>query len=273
MTTKTLSPVRSTSLRWAGLSLSLAMVLLAGGCKKKVPVPPPPPPVTQPAPAPAAPAPARANIAEFAAEPSTIERGQSANLRWAVTGSNDVVIDNGIGTVPGNGSRTVRPTESTTYTLTAKGPGGTATKTARIVVSAPAPPPPPPPPPANTKGTVESRLQSDLKDALYDYDSNNIRDEARAILTADADALKRIFADFPTATIAVEGHCDERGSAEYNLGLGDRRSNSARDFLIQLGIPAEKLKPISYGKERPQCTEATESCYQSNRRAHFAPGQ
>ena len=67
----------------------------------------------------------------------------------------------------------------------------------------------------------------------------------------------------------VEGHCDERGSAEYNLGLGDRRSTSARDFLVQLGVPADRLRVVSYGKERPQCTESNESCWQKNRRAHF----
>ncbi len=248
------------------------MLVAVSGCKKKTPIaPPPPPPAAASAVTP--PAPAKANVADFAAEPATIERGQSANLRWAVTGSNDVVIDNGIGTVPANGSRTVKPNETTTYTLTANGPGGAVTKTARIVVTAPAPPPPPAAAPRSNTGTLESRVSSDLKDAMYDYDSNNIRDDARAALTANAEALKRIFADFPNATVAVEGHCDERGSAEYNLGLGDRRATSARDFLIQLGIPAEKLKPISYGKERPQCTEATEGCYQSNRRAHFAAGQ
>jgi len=167
----------------------------------------------------------------------------------------------------------VNPIENTTYTLTANGPGGAVTSTARIVVTAPPPPPPPAVKTPTQTGTIDSRIQSDLKDALYDYDSNNLRDDARAALTADADAMKRIFADFPNATIAVEGHCDERGSAEYNLGRGDRRASSARDFLISLGVPAEKLKPISYGKERPQCTEASEACYQSNRRAHFASGQ
>ena len=250
----------------------MAMLVVSVGCKKKTPVaPPPPPPVTQTAP-PAAAAAARPVVAEFAAEPASIERGQSATLRWSVTGSNDVVIDNGVGTVPANGNRTIRPNDTMTYTLTANGPGGATTATARVVVSAPPPPPPPPAPRAPT-ATLETRVQTDLKDALYDYDSNNIRDDARAVLTANANALKGIFADFPNATINVEGHCDERGSAEYNLGLGDRRATSARDFLIQLGIPAEKLKPISYGKERPQCTEATEACYQSNRRAHFSSGQ
>ncbi|MCU1328554.1 MAG: OmpA/MotB domain protein [Bryobacterales bacterium] len=254
--------------RWAGLSLAAVLLVSAAGCKKKTPIPPPPNPIVQPA-GPTGPASAGATITEFAVEPSTIERGQSANLRWTVTGANDIVIDNGIGTVPPTGTRSVQPADSTTYTLSANG----VTRTARVVVTAPAPPPPPPPSNNSSKGTLESRVQAELRDALYDYDSNNIRDDARVALTADAEAMKRIFADFPNATIAVEGHCDERGSAEYNLGLGDRRATSARDFLIQLGVPADKLKPISYGKERPQCTEASEGCYQSNRRAHFAAAQ
>ena len=92
-------------------------------------------------------------------------------------------------------------------------------------------------------------------------------------LDADADALKAIFRDFPDAVVQVEGHCDERGSAEYNLGLGDRRATAAKDFLVQLGVGADKLKTISYGKERPQCTESNEGCYQKNRRAHFSAAQ
>jgi peptidoglycan-associated lipoprotein len=73
--------------------------------------------------------------------------------------------------------------------------------------------------------------------------------------------------------IVIEGHCDERGSAEYNLGLGDRRSTNAKEFLVQLGIPADRVKLVSYGKERPQCTESQEECWQKNRRVHFASGQ
>lgn len=249
------------------------MALLTVACKPKTRVLPPPPTPTPTAANTTAPAASRAVVAEFVAEPTTIERGQTATLRWSVTGSNDIVINNGIGTVPASGSRTVTPRESTTYTLTANGPGGPVTGTARVVVTDPAPPPPQVTRAPSPIGTIDSRIQSDLKDAFYDYDSNNVRDDARAVLTANAEAMRRIFADFPNATIAVEGHCDERGSAEYNLGLGDRRASSARDFLIQLGIPADKLKPISYGKERPQCTEASEACFQSNRRAHFASGQ
>ena len=177
--------------------------------------------------------------------------------------------------MPATGTQNITPSDTTTWTLTANGPGGTTTATATVTVRPPAPPPPPPPsnPNAGRGGTLESRLQSDLQDALFDYDSNDIRSDARAALTSDATALKQIFADFPSASINVEGHCDERGSAEYNLGLGDRRASAARDFLVQLGVPADRLHTISYGKERPVCTESNESCWQRNRRAHFSSGQ
>ena len=248
----------------------LSLIVFAAACSKKAPVPPPPPPPAQtqaPASVPGSPV-----VAEFAIEPTTIERGQSAVLRWNVTGSTNVALDHGIGTVPPNGNRRVTPADTTTYTLTAMNAIGSAMATATVSVTSP-PPPPPPPVVSSNKGTLESRVQSDLRDALYDYDSNNIRDDARAALTADADALKRIFADFPGASVAVEGHCDERGSAEYNLGLGDRRATSARDFLVGLGVPEAKIRIISYGKERPVCTEADEACYQKNRHAHLAPAQ
>ena len=73
--------------------------------------------------------------------------------------------------------------------------------------------------------------------------------------------------------VIIEGHCDERGSAEYNLGLGDRRATSAKEFLSQVGLPADRLKTISYGKERPGCTESNEACWAKNRRVHFAGAQ
>ncbi len=256
----------------ATFALSLLMLVFASACgKKKVATPPPPPPPVAQAPAPTPAAPQRPAIT-FTVEPSSIERGQTATLRWSVTNSTGVAIDNGLGTVPASGTRNLTPNATTTYRITATGPGGDASATATVTIVAP-PPPPPPAPRVNNAPSLESRLQSDLKDALFDYDSNNVRDDARSALTADADALKKILADFPNATILIEGHCDERGSAEYNLGLGDRRSTAARDFLTNLGVAAARLKTISYGKERPVCTEADESCYQRNRRAHFSAGQ
>ncbi len=255
-------------------SALLALALFAAGCGgKKTPVPPPPAAsnggTSTPTPERT---PAGLPTATLTAEPNRIEIGQTVNLSWTTTNANDVSISGGIGTVAASGRQSVNPIETTTYTLTAVGPNGRATATATVTLTSP---PPPPPPVSNSRPTVtlESRLQSDLKDAFFDYDAVSIREDGRAALLADADALKRIFNDFPNATVNVEGHCDERGSAEYNLGLGDRRASSARDFLVQMGVPAAKLRTISYGKERPQCTEADEACYQKNRRAHFSGGQ
>jgi peptidoglycan-associated lipoprotein len=208
-------------------------------------------------------------IANFTAEPSTIERGGSSMLRWSVTNATDISINQGIGRVDANGSRSVYPSNTTTYTLTARGPGGPPVESS-ATVNVTVPPPAPPTPPTEAKLSIQQRLEREVADIYYDYDKNDIREDARAQLTRNADALKKIVADFPNAAISVEGHCDERGSAEYNLGLGDRRATSAKEFLVQLGVAGDKLRSISYGKERPSCTDANEGCWQKNRRAHFS---
>ena len=180
-------------------------------------------------------------------------------------------IDQGVGAVQSRGTRPVSPASSTTYTLTANGPGGSDTRSVTVSVATPAPPPPP----ANTGPRLSSAemLQQQSQDAYFDYDKSDIRPDAREALSHDGDLLKQIFAQDPNFTVIVEGHCDERGSAEYNLALGDRRATAAKDFLVQLGVPGDHIKTISYGKERPQCTEATEDCWQKNRRAHLSAGQ
>lgn len=180
-------------------------------------------------------------------------------------------IDQGVGAIQSSGQRQVFPRNSTTYTLTARGPGGMDSRSVTVEVSTP----PPPPPPPSTTPTLSSAdlLQQQAQDAYFDFDKSDIRPDARDALTKDAALLKQIFQQDPNFSVIVEGHCDERGSAEYNLALGDRRATAAKDFLVQLGVPADHLKTISYGKERPQCTEATEECWQKNRRAHLSPGQ
>jgi peptidoglycan-associated lipoprotein len=245
--------------------LAASLLMFAAGCKKKQPVvttppPPPPPPVKETVKAPAA------VINSFTAEPSTIVRGEASTLRWSAAGATEVTIDNGIGTVSASGSRQVYPTSNTTYRMTAKGAGGDAISAVTVAVTTP---PPPPPPPPVQKASMEERMAREITDIYFDYDKSEVREDARATLQRNADAFKSILADFPSAVITVEGHCDERGSAEYNLGLGDRRSASVREFLVQVGVPGDRLKPISYGKEKPACSEANESCWQKNRRAHF----
>ncbi|MBL8173898.1 MAG: OmpA family protein [Bryobacterales bacterium] len=243
--------------------LTLSLVMFAEGCRKKVPAPPPPP---KPAVVKETPPPPKPVIASFTVDPSSIERGQSATLRWSSQNASSATIDNGIGSVQPNGSRQVSPSSTTTYRLTVTGEGGEASQTVTLRVTEPAPPPPPPPP--APKKSITSLVEEMIKDAYFDYDKSDIREDARNQLQQNADALKNILQQV-SGTVVIEGHCDERGSAEYNLGLGDRRSTAARDFLVQLGVPADRLRVVSYGKERPQCTESNESCWQKNRRAHF----
>jgi peptidoglycan-associated lipoprotein len=254
---------------------TVALLLAAAGCKKKAPAPPPPPPppptttVTPPPPPPPKPQPPR--IDAFSVEPSSIQRGQSATLSWSVANATDISIDQGLGEIGANGTRQVFPANTTTYTLTARGGGGSLTRSATVTVTAP-PPPPPPPPKAPVISGAEL-LNRDAQDAYFDYDKSDLRDDARQALMRDAGLLKQIFETDPNFKVVVEGNCDERGSAEYNLGLGDRRASAAKDFLVQLGVPADRISTISYGKEKPVCTEASEDCYQKNRRDHLAPAQ
>ena len=232
--------------KWFFLIASLAVLLTVSGCKKKETPPPPPPP---PPPAP---------TASLSASPSTVEKGQSTTLTWQTQNATDVSID-GIGSVEPSGSRQVTPPDSTTYRLTAKGPGGTQEATARVTVSAP------PPPPVAQGPTEEELFAQNMKDAYFDYDKYDIRADAQQALAADAQFL----AQHPNIRFTIEGHCDERGSTEYNLGLGDNRANAAKNALVQAGVSADRIKTISYGKEKPFCTESNEQCWQQNRRAHF----
>ena len=241
---------------------SIFLAVFAVGCKKESPPPPPPPPAAAPPPAPARP------TVSMSAEPSSIERGKSATLKWSSTGATSASINQGIGAVRTSGSREVFPTQTTSYSITVKGQGGEASASATVTVRTPPPPPPPPAPSRDFGDEV-----SNLRDAYFDYDQSEVRADAESTLRSNAGTLKEIFQGFPNGRVVIEGHCDERGTNEYNLALGDRRATAARDFLTNQGVPAGKLTTVSYGEERGQCSEADESCWQRNRRAHFSPAQ
>jgi peptidoglycan-associated lipoprotein len=234
------------------------LVLLSAACKKKTPVappPPPPPPAAKPAP-----------TVTISAAPGTIQRGDSTTLQWSSQNATDLSIEPGVGKVDASGTKSVSPSDSTTYTITARGDGGSVTATTRVTVTAPPPPPPTPKAeaPAPSVSTQE-KFERAIKDAYFDFDKADIRDDSRANLTSSADFLRANS----NLTISIEGHCDERGSVAYNLGLGDRRAIAAKEFLVSLGISADRIKTISYGKERPFCTEKDETCWQQNRRGHL----
>jgi peptidoglycan-associated lipoprotein len=121
--------------------------------------------------------------------------------------------------------------------------------------------------PAATKKLLNDELAK-LEDALFDYDKSSIRSDASVALRDDVNVIREILADYPSQKLVIEGHTDERGSAEYNLALGDRRAHAVQEFLSSMGIPGPQLTVMSYGKEKPVCTQETESCWQQNRRAH-----
>ncbi len=159
-----------------------------------------------------------------------------------------------------SGSERVSPTQSTTYRLVAKGAGGTQEATARVTVT-----PPPAPPQPQPSATDEELFSRNVRDIFFDYDKYDIRTDQQAALQADAQFL----AQHSAMRFTIEGHCDERGSTEYNLALGDNRANAVKNALIQAGVGADRIRTISYGKEKPFCTESNEQCWQQNRRGHF----
>ena len=241
----------SRSLYRTGLFVMLAAAVFTVGCAKKRVAPPPPPPAP-------APAPARPTVT-LQASPTSINKGESATLSWNSTDATQLTIAPEVGDVTAQGSTKVSPSNSATYTITATGPGGSASATASVTVNAPPPPPPP-------SGPSDDELfRKDVQDAYFDYDKADLRPDARAALSKTADFLK----NYPRFRVTIEGHCDERGSTEYNLALCDRRASAVKQYMVSLGISADRLTTVSYGKEKPFCAESNESCWQQNRRGHF----
>lgn len=204
----------------------------------------------------------------FSADRDVIERGQTTTLRWSATNADSVEIT-GIGQMAASGSHQVAPTTSTTYTATAIGPGGTESKSLRITVTEPPPPPPPPPPPRPRTRTrnVSDEFAQAVKVIYFAFDSAALTEESQARLRAAAQWLNQ--PENRTIRFRIEGHCDERGTEEYNIGLGDRRANSARDFLISLGVSPDRIETISYGESRPAVEGHNEAAWKFNRRDEF----
>jgi peptidoglycan-associated lipoprotein len=146
---------------------------------------------------------------------------------------------------------------------------------------APPPPPPPPPPPAPAPPPAPKPLSEEelflkktldqlnaempLGDVMFDYDMSAVKDDQRALLQKNADWMRR----WTTTRVTIEGHADARGTNEYNLALGERRGNAVKNYMVSLGIAADRMTVISKGEEGPVCTEMTDACYARNRRGHF----
>jgi peptidoglycan-associated lipoprotein len=226
-------------------------VIAVSGCNKK--------PVTPP-PAETAPAASPAPTAQLTATPTVISAGDQVQLSWHTTDATSIVID-GIGDVPSVGVKTVTPSESTTYHLVARGQGGSTDAQARVTVN-----PPPAIAVASTSMSAEDEFKARVKDIFFDYDTYDIRGDAQTTLTQDADYLVA----HPNIKVVIGGYCDERGSDEYNLALGQNRAQAAKTALVTAGVAADRVRVISYGKEKPFCTDSNEQCWQLNRRDGFS---
>ena len=233
-------------------ALCLALVFVAGCKKKQQPVPPAAsaPPATTPVP-----------TAQLTATPTVVSSGDQVQLSWRTTDATSVSIDGGVGDVPTSGVKTVTPTQTTTYHLVARGDGGSADASATVTVN----PPPAVAVPSNTM-SAEEEFKANVQDIFFDYDTADIRTDAQATLSKDASYLN----SHPDIKVVIGGYCDERGSDEYNLALGQNRANSAKTALVNDGVAASRIRVISYGKEKPFCTESNEQCWQLNRRAGFS---
>jgi len=215
--------------------------------------------------APAAPeAPPPAPTASLVADPLAIDLGQSVVLNWRSANATAVSIE-GIGSVSANGTQTVSPSTSTNFHLTAKGDGGTTEANVRVTVRIPVAPTVPTEAPAADMGSEEIFHQN-VQDAFFDYDSFELRPDAQASAVKAAAFLVA----HPDIRVVIGGYCDDRGSAEYNLALGENRANAAKIALVTAGVASARIRVVSYGKEKQFCTEETETCWQENRRAQFS---
>jgi len=208
------------------------------------------------------PAATAAPTATLTADPAAVDLGQSVVLNWRTQNASVVTID-GIGEVPANGTQTVSPSSSTNFHLTAKGDGGTTEANVRVTVRVPVAPTVP-----TDTGDMgsEAAFHQNVQDIFFDYDSYDLRPDAQTNAQTAATYLNAHSA----IKLVIGGYCDERGSAEYNLALGENRANSAKTALVTAGVAASRIRVISYGKEKQFCTEQNESCWQQNRRAQFS---
>jgi peptidoglycan-associated lipoprotein len=205
-----------------------------------------------------------APTAQLTATPATITAGDQVVLTWRTTDATNISIE-GIGDLPSSGVKTVTPTTSTSYHLVARGDGGSADATARVTVNAA----PVAVAVANDSSgsnmSADEQFKASVQDIFFDYDAYEVRGDAQGQLSKAAAYL----AQNPTIKVLIGGYCDERGSNEYNLNLGQSRANSVKQALVQAGVAGDRLRIVSYGKEKPFCTESTEECWQQNRRAGF----
>lgn len=247
-----------------GAFFPLLLLLASGvfvGCDKDTPSPAPQ--STAPTTATTAP------TATISATPGAIPVGDQVTIEWSTTDASSVSIS-GIGkSLPTSGKKIVSPPVTTTYRLVAKGPGGRAeAATVVTIMKTPVtvviqPPPTVAQPTSTSTMTPEQEFAANVVDIFFNYDAYEVRPDAQTNLSKDAAYL----VNHPNLNITIAGYCDERGSNEYNVALGENRANSVKDSLVTAGVAASRIQVVSYGKEKPFCTDSTEECWQQNRRA------
>lgn len=246
------------------LALVLIVLLCLAGCGKKT-GPVRPPTATGPArTGPTTPSTAPAPDLDARIEPESISSGESATLIWDARNADVVVIDQGIGEVDKSGRLKVFPTQTSSYRIVATGPGGHVEKTVTLAVGRQ------PASPAEEElagKTVAERFSYFVKPVFFQYDSSEIRDEAK--LTLDGNIRWFLQPENKSLRVMIEGHTDERGTAEYNLALGDKRAQVVRAYLVAHGVDPSRLTTVSLGEERPFDPRPTEDAYALNRRVHF----
>ena len=203
--------------------------------------------------------------ASITADPLAIDIGQSIVLNWRTTNATSVSID-GIGQVAINGTQTVSPANSTNFHLVAKGDGGVTEANVRVTVRVPEAPVMPAETGDNGNMGSEAAFHQNVQDIFFDYDSFDLRPDAKTSISTAANYLNA----HPGIKLLIGGYCDDRGSAEYNITLGEDRANSAKTALVEAGVATTRIRVVSYGKERQFCTEETDACWQQNRRAQFS---
>jgi peptidoglycan-associated lipoprotein len=234
--------------------LTMVAMVSFSGCKHNIA----PQPVAT-APSAQAPAP----TAKISVSPTYVSAGTPVVVTWHTANAARATID-GIGDVATSGTKTVTPSVSTNYHLVASGAGGTAFDDARVTVTAP------PTQTAAMPATDElADFRAHVKDIFFDYDKYAMRNDAERTITHDAAYLT----SHPGLKIVIGGYCDERGSDEYNLALGQNRASYTKNALVADGIAASRIRVISYGKEKQFCSQLTDDCYQQNRRADFVLDQ
>jgi peptidoglycan-associated lipoprotein len=249
---------QSKSLKNVAACAALLLFAFTGCHKTKVAPPTAPPPDTTPGSG-------SAPTATITADPMTIDPGQSVVLNWRTTNASAVSID-GIGSVAVNGTQTVTPSQSTDFHLTARNETSGTYADVRVTVRTPqVPSTPDTTTPADTGMSSEAAFHAAVPDLFFDYDSYDLRADAQSSVAAAASFLNA----HPTVKVLVAGYCDDRGSAEYNITLGENRANAAKTALVSAGVPAARIRVVSYGKEKQFCTEENESCWQQNRRDQF----